>query len=124
MSITITVEKITIPVGTAINKAMFGGANEVWGCDVDSVVDGDRGEDEAAVACGETQSSGGLRRAEQFIMAGQGMFTARYSLRQDDFTAKQRCRQGGELIFGCMGLHNGMKVRQMNRLESSEYSLA
>ena len=69
------------------------------------------------------QSSGGSGRAEQFSMAGQAIFTARNSLRQDDFTARQRCRQGRAVIFGCMGSHNGMKARQTNGLESSEHSL-
>ena len=55
------------------------------------------------------QSSGGSGRAEQFSMGGKGIFTARNSLRQDDFTARQRCRQGRAVIFGCMGSHNARR---------------
>ena len=43
------------------------------------------------MACGDETQSLGLGRAEEFIMVGQGILTVWNSLRQDDFTAKQRC---------------------------------
>ena len=60
-------------------------------------------EHRAAVACGdEKQSFGGLGRAEQFIMTGQGIFTVWNSLRRDDVW------RSVAVIFRCVGSHSGM----------------